>query len=233
MSDDELRRRLHDIPGPGPGIDVDAVLAGARRTRRPKVAAVTAATAGAGILIVAPFVAPGLQSFQPTSAPGLAEDAGAPAQEEGVGGGDAGSTETGATEAGPADGAALADACAAMTASGIGIQLRFLDDPVDGASELAVSSLLDVDATITLEAAGSAAVDAQGVPLAAALDPGRVLRLELTARATGSTPVDLGPRADCGVPGEAAGIAPLALVTLVHDGETSTAIVVGDPWGVR
>ena len=32
---------------------------------------------------------------------------------------------------------------------------------------------------------------------------------------------------------EAAGIAPLALVTLVHDGETSTATVVGDPWGVR
>ena len=232
MSDDELRRRLHDIPGPRSGIDVDAVLAGARRTRRPKVAAITAATAGAGILILAPFVAPGLQSFQPTSAPGLAEDAGAPAQEEGVGGGDAGS-QTGADEAGPADGAALADACAAIDATGLGIELRFLDDPVDGASELAVSSLLDADATITLEAAGSAAVDAQGVPLAAALDPGRVLRLELTARATGSTPVDLGPRADCGVAGEAAGIAPLALVTLVHDGETSTATVVGDPWGVR
>lgn len=232
MSDDELRRRLHDIPGPRSGIDVDAVLAGARRTRRPKVAAITAATAGAGILIVAPFVAPGLQSFQPTSAPGLAEDAGAPAQESGVGGGDAGS-QTGATEAGPADGAALADACAALAATGLGIELRFLDDPVDGTSELAVSSLLDADATITLDAAGSAAVDAQGVPLAAALDPGRVLRLELTARATGSTPVDLGPRADCGVAGEAAGIAPLALVTLVHDGETSTATVVGDPWGVR
>ncbi|MET4097944.1 hypothetical protein ABIB37_000181 [Agrococcus sp. UYP10] len=232
MSDDELRRRLHDIPGPRSGIDVDAVLAGARRKRRPKVAAITAATAGAGILIVAPFVAPGLQSFQPTSAPGLAEDAGAPAQEEGVGGGDAGS-QTGATEAGPADGAALADACAAIAATGLGIELRFLDDPADGSSELAVSSLLDAGVTITLEAAGSAAVDAQGVPLAAALDAGRVLHLDLVARATGSTPVELGPRSDCGVAGEAVGIAPLALVTLVHDGETSTATVVGDPWGVR
>lgn len=233
MSDDELRRRLHDIPGPRSGIDVDAVLAGARRARRPKVAAVTAATAGAGILIVAPFVAPGLQSFQTTSAPGLAEDAGAPAQEEGVGGGDAGSTEAGSTEAVPADGAALADACAALAASGLGIELRFLDDPADGAADLAVRSLLDAGATVTLEATGSATVDAQGTALTAALDPGAIVDVELPAGGTSATPVDLGPRADCGVAGAAAGIAPLALVTLVHDGETSTATVVGDPWGVR
>ena len=57
------------------------------------------------MLIIAPFVAPGLQSFQSTtSAP---ESAGSPAQQESDGGAD-----TGAAPAAPMTDSTLADACA-------------------------------------------------------------------------------------------------------------------------
>lgn len=229
MSDDELRRRLREIPGPRARIDADAVLAGARRTRRPKVAAVTAAAAGAGVLIIAPFVAPGLQSLQPASAPGSAEDAGAPAAESG------GGADTGVATDAPMIATMLADACAAVAATGIGVELRFVDDPADGTAELAVASLLDERATVTVEAAGSAALDASGAPVAVA--PGTadaITVFELEPRGSGSTAVEPAPPASCGSGGEIAGTAPLARVTVEHEGETTGAFVVGEAWeGVR
>lgn len=225
MSDDELRRRLRDLPGPGSRIDVDAVVERAKRRRRPKVAAVTAATAGAGVLIIAPFVAPGLQSLQPMSAPGSAV---APAEEESGGGADS---------AAPAEdlaGSTLADACAAVAATGLGVELRFVDDPADGVAELAVASLLDERSTVTVEAAGSATVDAEGVPVAIDLGTAdSIVVFELPSRAAGSTAVELAPPTACEGAGDAAGLAPLARVTVEHDGQTSAAFVVGEPFAVR
>ncbi|MGC5078319.1 hypothetical protein [Agrococcus sp. DT81.2] len=225
MSDDDLRRRLHEIPPPTTRLDVDAAIAGARRTRRPKVAAVTAATAGAGILIIAPFVAPGLQSFQPTSAPGLAEDAGAPAeeagpasgQESGTGGGDSGAGETLSEPA--------AGACGLTRAGDVGLVLAFATDPADGAAPVWIS-------TAGADAVEVAAIDVRSLALvddgarvagggeqeALTLEPGRTVQL---AAESAVLPADA-----CGE-GEPAGPSPVALVAV--DGAAPVPIV-GDPW---
>lgn len=73
--DDELRRRLHDIPTPGVRLDADAVLAGAKRRRRPKTIALSSAATVAGVLLFAPLVAPGIEALRPSS--GVSVDYGA------------------------------------------------------------------------------------------------------------------------------------------------------------
>lgn len=131
MSDDELRRRLRDLPGPGSGLDVDAVVDGAKRRRRPKIAALNAAAAGVGVLIIAPFVVPGLSPIAPTSV--LSEQGAAqPAQESGED-----SAGAGAAESAPG---ALPLACSyPAIVDEIGIRAAFLDDPADGVADLELS----------------------------------------------------------------------------------------------
>lgn len=131
MSDDELRRRLHDIPAPGAGragagLDADAVVAGAKRRRRPKTIALSSAATVAGVLIVAPLVVPGLGMLQPTGMSSVSSDSGAaesaeqPVEEaapgaeaprdEDQGGGADGQETTGSEDAGTGDSGASGDA---------------------------------------------------------------------------------------------------------------------------
>lgn len=223
MSDDELRRRLREIPAPTTRLDLDAAIAGARRTRRPKVAAVTAATAGAGILIIAPFVAPGLQSFQPTSAPGLAEDAGAPAQESGPeagqehAGGDAGGDET-LSQPGAA-------ACGLTRAGDIGLVLAFGADPAAEDAPVRIG-------TSGVDAVGVTAIDVRSIAIregSATVTPGTAeepLTLEPGAVAELGVEAAVLPAEACGE-GEPAGPSPVALVAV--DGAAPVPVV-GDPW---
>ena len=131
--DDELRRRLQEIPAPRSGIDVDAVVGAARRRRRPKVAALTAAATGAGVLIVAPFVAPGLPPLQPTSGPASVGDAEAPVTEQGSSGGEAGAASS-APESADRAGCAIDDARTAT-----GLVIAFGDDPSDGVADVVLT----------------------------------------------------------------------------------------------
>jgi hypothetical protein len=116
--DDELRRRLHDIPAAGARLDTDAIIAGARKRRRPKTIALSSAATVAGVLIVAPFVAPGLSPLQPTgmstvSDSGAApESAQEPAEQPAPDAGESGAAEqdeSGAADAGEGEGGASGD----------------------------------------------------------------------------------------------------------------------------
>ncbi|MBO1769349.1 hypothetical protein [Agrococcus sp. TF02-05] len=230
--EEELRRRLQELPGPASRLDVDAVVERARRRRRPKVAAVTAAATGAGVLIVAPFVVPGLSPMSPSSTvmsdQGAAQEA---APEQDSSGGDA----SGATEA---DGSvALACAYPAIRAE-TGIEATFTDDPADG---IAGVELLLPDEAGTLEVLGV------GIAQVAADDPLTIVAaqdlsvLEAAANAGSTTPgseagsvtlADVvlpdGPLLGCGIDAATAP-APLLLIEL----EGRRLAVVGDAYPVR
>ncbi|GAA3604351.1 hypothetical protein [Agrococcus terreus] len=242
MTDEqELRRRLREIPGPpAGGLDVDAAVADARRRRRPKTAALAGATGLAAVLAIAPFAAPALL---PSSTSTMAErpesDAGAPAPEvagqesagqpeEGSGAGDAG---TGA------DGGSVAGACAyrALRAD-TGIGLRFLDDPADGLASIEID-FPAAGGDLVVEALGIAQVEAGGGPLrivsapdASQLAPAVSVREASTGAGGGTVvlddvPVATDPGVGCGI--EAAAV-PAPLVLGTSDGRPVTAV--GDPW---
>ncbi len=232
MSDDELRRRLRDVPGPRAGLDVQAVLAGARRTRRPKVAAMTAATTGAAVLIVAPFVVPALSPIAPTGGAAVsdqgAEHAGAPAQESG---------EDAAGVSEP-DSPALACGYPAIVDE-TGIRASFLDDPADGVADLELSG---VGAGTALQILGVAvaqvAADRDVLAIVAAPDPAALEGAPPVGRSDEDAVVGTrvlrdgavldAPAIDCGIDAPSAP-APLLLVEL----EGRRIAVVGDPWAVR
>lgn len=241
MSDDELRRRMHDIPSPTRRIDVDAAIAGARRTRRPKVAALTAATSGAAILIIAPFVVPGLQSFQPTGA-GVAEDAGAPAQESGPEqgpGGDESLSEPGA-------GSALAGCMIDDAKVSTGVVITFDDDPVDGIASVRFT-FPPGGGSFEIDGVGVAQVTEDG-RVAAAPDP-RSTEVEQLRGTGGTGAVEGGiagpgeeiavtmddvalvdaPAVLCGVEGATAP----APVLWLMDAQGRSLTVIGEPFGVR
>jgi hypothetical protein len=160
--DDELRRRLHELPGPAGRLDVDAVVERARKRRRPKVAAVTAAATGAGILIVAPFVVPGLSPMSPSSTVMSEQGAGqeqAPAPEQDSSG------DSGAAGAAPAgEACALEDAEAALR-----VEIAFEDDPADGIADVAFT-FLD-DASFVVDGVGIGLVEPGTGRVAEAPDP--------------------------------------------------------------
>lgn len=253
--DDELRRRLQDIPAPRAGLDAEAIVAGARKRRRPKTIALSSAATVAGVLIVAPLVTPGLSPLLPrTSGDGVSMDSGAapemepePApQEEGAGGatdGTDGAEDAGSGDSG-ASGTALGDtACAPAQAGDAGLALRFLDDPSDGTADLAMENLTDTAIEVRLDDVGSVELDAEGRIVAAGVWPGRWATSELAAYAgsDGGVTVDLEPRVACAQPGTIAlpgagpGIAPVATVLVTRGGEDdATAMtVVGEPFDVR
>ncbi|WP_306231479.1 hypothetical protein [Agrococcus beijingensis] len=233
-ADDELRRRLQELPGPGgpsARLDVAAAVEGARRRRRPKVAAVTAAATGAGVLILAPFVVPGLTPLSPTSSTVMGEaeqDAGAAPEA-------AQPTDSGtdATEGGTEAGATFADQPCGLTRAGdIGMTLRFVADPADAS--------LALPGSVEAEGAGVAATVVTFVDVAA---------LEVTgstaSAVAGSTEQDArlaaGDRgvlevttgvlaADACGPGNPSAPSPVAIVLLDGAGPVT---VVGEPWDVR
>ncbi|MDR7233016.1 hypothetical protein [Agrococcus sp. BE272] len=232
MSDEELRRRLQEIPAPRARLDAAAAIDGAKRRRRPKVAALTAAATGAGVLIVAPFVTPGLTPLSPSSDSsvlsegddgGTAPEAAQPSAEtEGapVEGGDSGA---GAEESAPIG------LCGLTRAGDIGLALRFLEDPADasvvppgrvearGAGlTAAVATFVDVDALVV--DGGVARATAGTTEQDARLAGGAAGVLGVT---TGVLPADA-----CG-PGTPSAPSPVALVAV--DGSAPVAVV-GEPW---
>ncbi|MCR8670823.1 hypothetical protein, partial [Agrococcus sp. HG114] len=235
--EDELRRRLQEIPGPRAGLDADAVVERARRRRRPKVAAVTAAATGAGVLIVAPFVLPGLSPLSPSSS--VLSDRGA-GQEQAPAAEQDSSGDAGAAGAAPA-----ADACAIEDAeTALGVDIAFGDDPGDGVADVAFTFL--EDASLRVDGIGVAFVERGTGRIVEAPDPADpvVDALRGSARvgavagggggAEGS--VVLGVRlvvADsvaCSEGSEHAAPAPVVWLT---DSSGAQRVVVGDPFGVR
>ncbi|UOW00003.1 hypothetical protein [Agrococcus sp. SCSIO52902] len=228
MSDEDLRRRLQEIPAPRARLDAAAAIDGAKRRRRPKVAALTAAATGAGVLIVAPLVAPGLTPLSPSSDSsvlsegddgGAAPEAAQPSAETEGAPGDSGA---GAEESAPIE------LCGLTRAGDVGLALRLLEDPADasivppGRVEArgagltsAVATFVDVDALV---------VDG-GVARATAGTTEQDARLAGGAGVLGVTTGVLAADA-CG-PGTPSGPSPVALVAL--DGSAPVAVV-GEPW---
>jgi hypothetical protein len=246
VSDDELRRRLQEVPGPGARLDADAIVAGAKRRRRPKTIALSSAATAAAVLIVAPFVAPGLSPLRPASEVGSPMDAAAPESESGADGSTGeesagGATEpddAGATEAGEAPAASDTDRAAACGYPSLldetGIRATFADDPGDGRVDIAFElpasggEVVVLGVAIAHVAADGAIVSAPDVAAfddsgtrSQASGAGGLVRL-------GTFVLDDAPPVDCGVGGESSE-APLLLVEL--DGQRRG--VVGEPGGVR
>jgi hypothetical protein len=245
--EDELRRRLQDVPGPRAGLDVDAAVQEAKRRRRPKVAALTAAATGAGVLIIAPFAVAGMQGLSPVTTASMSESGqqAPPAEQDGgdgsTDGGEASTgatdTGTGAPEAGPAAAAAPACHYPGITDE-TGISAAFADDPADGSAAIeftfagsggevrvlgvAVAQVLAGSGTLAIASAPdvSAFPEASGFSRASGSGGGVVVvgQFELVDASA----------IECGVDGPTAP-APLLLIEL--DGQRLA--VVGDPWGVR
>lgn len=245
--DDELRRKLHDIPAPRAGLDAEAIVAGARKRRRPKTIALSSAATVAGVLIVAPLVTPGLSPLLPrTTGEGVSMDSGAapemqpePApqeEEEGAGGAtegtdgaeDAGSGDSGASgdQGAAGDPGAAGDqaACGTVRAGDVGLALRFLDDPTDGSAELEIANASNARLQVQVLESGSGALTAEGELLAAGTSPASEERGEPAPGETMRVAVELAPRTTCAADGtqpdasETDGIAPIALVIVTRDG---------------
>lgn len=234
--EDELRRRLRELPGPAGGLDVDAVVERARRRRRPKVAAVTAAVTGAGVLIVAPFVVPGLSPMSPSST--VMSEQGA-AQEHAPAAEQDSSEDTGAAGAAePAEACAIEDAEAAL-----GVEVAFGDDPADGVADVAFTFLHD--ASFEVDGVGVALVERGTGVIVEAPDPadpavdrlrgaGRHGSIDGAGVGTDGTvllgvPLVLAASVGCGGGADAA---PAPVVWLT-DASGAQRVVVGDPFRVR
>ncbi|WP_425844290.1 hypothetical protein [Agrococcus sp. TSP3-2-1] len=237
--EEELRRRLRELPGPRAGLDVDAVVERARKRRHPKVAAVTAAVTGAGVLIVAPFVVPALSPMSPSSTVMSDRGAGpeaapeqAPAEQDAVG-------DTGAAGA-----AQAAEACAIEDAeAALGVDVAFEGDPGDGVADVSFTFL--EDATFQVDGIGVALVERGTGRIVEAPDPAdaAVERLRGSARhgsiegeggGTDGTvmlgvPLVLAAPVACGGGSDHAGPAPIVWLT---DASGAQRVVVGDPYPI-
>ncbi|MGM1028516.1 MAG: hypothetical protein ACQEWM_01445 [Actinomycetota bacterium] len=234
MSDDELRRRLQELPGPGSGLDVDAVVAGAKRRRRPKVAALNAAAAGVGVLVIAPFVVPGFSPIAPSSMEQGAGQPAAPAQESGE-------DAAGSTEAGSAGSDSLPLACTyPALVDETGVRAAFLDDPADGIADLELTPALPPELRILGVAVAQVAADGDALTIIAAPDlealedappvgvSEEIARVDPASTVYRDGAVLDAPDVDCGVDAPSVP-APLLLVEL----EGRRIAVVGEPFDVR
>lgn len=234
--EDELRRRLQELPGPAGRLDVDAVVERARKRRHPKVAAVTAAATGAGVLIVAPFVVPALSPMSPSSTVMTDQGAGqeqAPAAEQDSSG------DTGAAGA-----AQAADACAIEDAeAALGVDVAFEDDPADGAADVAFTFL--EDGSFVVDGIGVAMVERGTGTIVEAPDPADAAVDRLRGSARHGSVAGEGGGTDgtvvLGVPlvlaapvacGEARGEAGPAPVVWLTDATGAQRVVVGDPYRI-
>lgn len=244
--DDELRRRLQDIPAPGSRLDPDAVIAGAKRRRRPKTIALSSAATVAGVLIVAPLVVPGLQFLRPGSTTSVSTDAGAApesAQESGGaddgevfqgGGADSGSEPAGEGDQGASgeeatEPSAGAEVCGLPRAGDIGLALTMLEEPSargehEGVAPVEVRNTgtapvdLEVAAVRSIEVTGSGATLVGGAEQRLDLEPGE------SAVLTATTAVLAADACGDGTPSAAL---PVAIVAI--DGSEPLEVV-GEPW---
>ncbi|SDH26114.1 hypothetical protein [Agrococcus jejuensis] len=191
MNDDELRQRLQAMPEPTTTIDVDAVVADARRRRRPKVIGTGVAVGAACLAFLAPVVVPGLLGPDPVTATlqeqGVAEQGDSGAQPEAPA---PAATDESAPTAGDEPDAttftdgdaaesagAAAGACAAVPAAQVadGLSLTFLAQPVDGEATLLVANASDETLVVRIGDVGIAAIEGDGVLASAAIDPASAL----------------------------------------------------------
>lgn len=244
LHDDELRRRLRDLPGPGGagagpggGLDPEAAIAGARRRRRPKTAALSVAATVAGVLVVAPFVAPSILPRAAQDAATMQEGGAGPEMAPGSEQAPAtGGEDTGATEQGSGPGSIPAPCVAAALRADTGIQARFLDDPVDGIASIELD-LPPAGGELRISAVGIAQVVAGGGPLrivaapdAAQLDAFSEERSASAGPGGGTVvlddvPIDTAEGLGCGLDEPAV---PAPLVVGEADGRRVAAI--GEPW---
>lgn len=230
MSDDELRRRLRDMPAPSARLDADAAIAAAKRRRRPKTIALSSAATIAGVLIVAPLAVTGLQGFGPGGIASTSSDGGAQPESGGDSGAESAapasaapeaapeagseSSEESATDAGADDTGAAgessegpwldSEACLARSAGDVGLALRFLDDPSDGTAALEIRNVSSTAIAVRLIGAGSATLGDDGGALDAGVAAGAPTLIELGAGGAHMTAVELGPRTACPLDASAA-----------------------------
>lgn len=232
--EDELRRRLQELPGPTGRLDVDAVVERAKQRRRPKVAAVSAVVTGAGVLIIAPFVVPGLSPLSTTtsvmSEQGAAQEQ-APAAEQ-----DSSGDSSGAAGAGES----IAQACAYRPiVAETGIEAAFGDDPDDGIADIDLTLPAGSRVQVLGVAVAHVAADRDALAIVAAPDAGALLEMATgvggaTAGPSGSTavladvPLLDAPALGCGLD---APTAPAPLLLIEVDG--ARLAVIGDPFFVR
>ncbi|WP_347754179.1 hypothetical protein [Agrococcus sp. ProA11] len=233
--DDELRRRLQDIPTPSAHLDADAVLAGAKRRRRPKTIALSSAATVAGVLLFAPLVAPGITGLRPgtsvsvdsganpESAPASPDFGGEGGGEEDTDGSDNAQPDSGASAAAPATTEA-APLCGLQRAGELGLVLAFAERP-GGATPVQVRVVGDDGARVTTVSIDAFAVS-DGV---ARVEPGEsreqiVLEAGETAALTVAT-ATLEP----GACGEGTPSAPTPVAIVGVDGAAPIAVA-GSPW---
>ncbi len=232
MSDEELRRRLRDIPAPRAGIDADAVVARAKRRRRPKTIALSSAATVASVLIVAPLVVTGLQLLPSSSQQEASQAGGAESAEHPTS--DAASEESrpleSAEDAGEGDAGASGDGAATLCglplASELGMELAFTAEPADGAARAEIR-WIEAGAAPRLEAVEVASLEvAGGVARAVAGEASQALALAASESAALEVPIAVLDAGACGE-GSPPGAAPVAIVVR---GNGSPTAVVGTPW---
>lgn len=242
MNDDELRERLHAMPEPTATIDVDAVVADARRRRRPKVVGAGVAVGAACLAFLAPVVVPGLLGPDPVTST---------LQEQGV----AEQGDSGAEPAAPASDGDAPDAptlqtseqpddvdvaggppvgCLALPAAEVaeGLSTSFESAPIDGTATLLLSN--DGGETLTVRVgdvgeaivADGSVVGAASIGADSALD-GPLLRLEPGETERIGVAVFSASACDGGAL-EAGAVAPVVALAVGSTGE-EREVVLGDP----
>lgn len=243
MNDEELRRRLRDIPSPRAGIDADAVVAAARRRRWPKAIALSSAATVASVLIVAPLAVTGLQLLPQSASQQASSDAGAESaeqpqpdaaseeaqlEESSAGEGDTGAAgdlpPTGGNDAAASGAASLV--CGLQPATELGLELTFADDPSDGSARVEVRGAdgaavprFEVIEIESLDSAdGMARVWAGAASQELALTAGESAELEVPTAVLQLDACDAAP---------ASAPAPVAIVVR---GTGAPTAVLGEPW---
>ncbi|GAA2174388.1 hypothetical protein GCM10009846_20140 [Agrococcus versicolor] len=158
MRDDELRDRLHAMPEPTARIDVDAVVADARRRRRPKVVGVAVASVAGCLALLSPVVLPSILGSGASTATmqeaGVAEQ-GAP-DAPAAPGSDAATAEEPGILGEPAPSGPPVAACAAVPISSVaaGLLVVVRDDDGDGVGTVDVQNVGDAPVDVAIGEAG-------------------------------------------------------------------------------
>ena len=153
MNDDELRQRLHSMPEPATTIDVDAVVADARRRRRPKVIGTGVAVGAACLAFLAPVVVPGLLGPDPVTS--TLQDQGAAEQAPAAPGSGGDGVQPGSSSDAGDDGGAASTlsapiaACAAMPLAD-DLALGYSIDDGDGTARVVIQNLRSQPVTIAV-----------------------------------------------------------------------------------
>lgn len=176
MDDDELRQRLRAMPEPTTTIDVDAVVADARRRRRPKVIGTGVAVGAACLAFLAPVVVPGLLGPDPVTS--SLQEAGV--AEQGDSGGEPAAPAPAATDGAEPDASTLQSGgvdvagppptgCSATPAGSTvpGLAIAFEADPVAGSATVLLSNGGSERLTVRVGGVGEAILGDDGAVLAA------------------------------------------------------------------